>query len=345
MASSTRFHEANYCLTAVSLGTMYWFFYGTAFVMGLLEIIAGELWTGVTRFIAVSVKTFVLCLGAAYGLHWVSQDVNKVWMEQSENCGKDFVMRDAWFRLPLYVLCSASCLGQYRFPIVDYWKGLVVQVIAYEVQFRLQIFWEDADAPFQSNIDSAASNLFGATAAVIAAVALYGFINFLRQPYYNRILQREKAGADKCHDCLFGFTRCSLILGSALGLVRKSDRAKLKMSEKLQRERSINDADLGPASARDRLHLTRKEEEALIEAIVDAENPNIWAILMPAVYMLVPGSMIAKLWLAAPPTHSTTCRPTTPPFLSALSPQQFAAGSTPFSRAKRKLLRTMSSQT
>ena len=33
-------------------------------MLGLLEIIAGELETGVTRFIAVSVKTFVLCLGA-----------------------------------------------------------------------------------------------------------------------------------------------------------------------------------------------------------------------------------------------------------------------------------------
>lgn len=32
-------------------------------MIGLLEIIAGELVTGVTRFIAVSVKTFVLCLG------------------------------------------------------------------------------------------------------------------------------------------------------------------------------------------------------------------------------------------------------------------------------------------
>ena len=45
------------CLASIFLGTLYWFFYGTAFVIGLLEIIAGELETGVTRFIAVSVKT------------------------------------------------------------------------------------------------------------------------------------------------------------------------------------------------------------------------------------------------------------------------------------------------
>lgn len=57
------------CLSAIFMGTLYWFFYGTAFVIGLLEIIAGELDTGTTRFIAVSVKTFVLCLGAAFGIN------------------------------------------------------------------------------------------------------------------------------------------------------------------------------------------------------------------------------------------------------------------------------------
>jgi hypothetical protein len=47
-------HVNGICLPAVFLGTLYWFFYGTAFVIGLLEIIAGELETGVTRFVAVS---------------------------------------------------------------------------------------------------------------------------------------------------------------------------------------------------------------------------------------------------------------------------------------------------
>ena len=54
--------KGDICLSSVFLGTLYWFFYGTAFVIGLLEIIASELETGVTRFVAVSVKTFVLSL-------------------------------------------------------------------------------------------------------------------------------------------------------------------------------------------------------------------------------------------------------------------------------------------
>ncbi len=47
-------HIGPYCLSAIFLGTLYWFFYGTAFVIGLLEIMVGELETGVTRFVAVS---------------------------------------------------------------------------------------------------------------------------------------------------------------------------------------------------------------------------------------------------------------------------------------------------
>merc|ERR1711907_452303 len=42
--------------------------------------------------------------------------------------------------------------------------------------------------------------------------------------------------------------------------------------------------------------LTEHEEQAFIETLVNSEHNNIWSVLMPAVYMLVPGSMIAKLW-------------------------------------------------
>ena len=115
------------CLSAIFLGTEYWFFYGTAFVIGLLEIIAGELETGVTRFIAVSVKTFVLCLGASIGMMLTLDDTAKSWQESHANCNS-IDLDQHWWRIPLYLLCSASALAQYRFPIVDYWRGLAVQV-------------------------------------------------------------------------------------------------------------------------------------------------------------------------------------------------------------------------
>ena len=37
-----RFGGESVCISSIFLGTLYWFFYGTAFVLGILEIIAGE---------------------------------------------------------------------------------------------------------------------------------------------------------------------------------------------------------------------------------------------------------------------------------------------------------------
>lgn len=101
------------CLSSIFLGTLYWFFYGTAFVIGILEIIAGELETGVTRFVAVSVKTFVLCLGASLGLMLTAWGgASKIWHESEDHCDGNFVKGSAW-RIPLYLLCSVAVLGQY----------------------------------------------------------------------------------------------------------------------------------------------------------------------------------------------------------------------------------------
>jgi len=80
-----RYTEQQTCLPAIFLGTLYWFFYGTAFVIGILEIIGGELQTGVIRFMAVSVKTYVLALGSTFGMKMVLVDSLGAW-QQSGYC-------------------------------------------------------------------------------------------------------------------------------------------------------------------------------------------------------------------------------------------------------------------
>ena len=78
----------------------------------------------------------------------------------------------------------------------------------------------------------------------------------------------------------------------------------LEMEHKLEANvRELKD----PKHDRKNIILTREEEIALVEAIVEAEDLNVWSVLMPAVYQLVPGSMIAKLWYNAvfPPPLET----------------------------------------
>jgi len=205
------------CISSILLGTLYWFFYGTAFVIGLLEIIAGELETGVTRFIAVSVKTFVLCLGAGFGLMMTLDSTNGAnadWFKSASYCGT-IDLDDQWWRLPLYVLCCCGVLGQYRFPIRYYWRPLVVQLVAYEVQYQVQQAYSTTHA--DDNMDNAASNTLAAMAAVLVASLLS--ISF-RTTLTQKILQREENGClsscyHQCQEYLFD-------IGASLGLFRDS---------------------------------------------------------------------------------------------------------------------------
>ena len=153
-----RYGDQTICLSSIFLGNLYWYFYGTAFVIGLLEIMAGELETGVTRFIAVSVKTFVLCLGASLGMLMTLPDATEAWFASDENCNL-IVLDDEWWRIPLYLLCSAAALGQYRFPVMRYWRGLAVQLVGYEVQYTVQV-WKWMQRRFLSGLGEDSSVFF-----------------------------------------------------------------------------------------------------------------------------------------------------------------------------------------
>jgi len=293
-----RFHTSqDYCLSSIFLGTLYWFFYGTAFVIGILEILAGELQTGVTRFIAVSVKTFVLTLGSTIGLLIaLENNPSQTWYGQEEACGT-IDLDQQWWRIPLYLLCSVSVLGQYRFPVINYWQGLVVQLVGYEVQY--QMFKYFAERHKQDFLDTAVSNICGAVASVVAASMLSYMLDELGSYYSSRLLQREMDQSQRFSAFgrfMYNIAATYVRLSNMIGLGRRSTLEFLQMENKLKEQaRELKD----PANPRQSIVLEPREETILVEAIVDAENVNLWSLLMPAVYQLVPGSLIAKLWYNA----------------------------------------------
>ena len=96
-----------------------------------------ELTTGVTRFVGVTVKTFVLSLGASIGLMLTfagETGASNAWYASS--CNKEF-LEYKWWRILLYLGNCVFVLGQYRLPIAQYWRALFVQLIAYEVQYEV----------------------------------------------------------------------------------------------------------------------------------------------------------------------------------------------------------------
>ncbi len=54
-----------------------------------------------------------------------------------------------------------------------------------------------------------------------------------------------------------------------------------------------------PSHPRDRIDLQREDEDLFLDTIVGAQDINTWSIMMPAVYQLVPGSVISKFWFLA----------------------------------------------
>jgi len=287
-----RYDGERTCLPAIFLGTLYWFFYGTAFVIGILEIIAGELETGVVRFMAVSVKTFVLTLGTTFGMRIVLDDSMSAWLDQKNNCGQ-IDLDDKWWRIPLYLACSASALGQYRLPIVHYWRGLIVQLAGYEVQYQAAKYFAKSDG---SNLGVASSNVLGCMAAVLVAVLLSNIIDKMSYYYNARLLQRNLEPFSPFGEFMYNLSAWWVRVSNAIGLGRKTDLTFLDMEESLRTQsRELND----PNHPRQQITLKKEEEEILLEAIVGAEGLNIWSLLMPTVYQLVPGSLIAKLWFNA----------------------------------------------
>mmetsp|Transcript_26409 Transcript_26409/g.60849 ORF Transcript_26409/g.60849 Transcript_26409/m.60849 type:complete len:396 (+) Transcript_26409:987-2174(+) len=286
--------EGKYCLSAIFMGTLYWFFFGTAFVIGLLEIIAGELETGVTRFIAVTIKTFVLCLGASLGMLIILKEPELEWETQNaENCGAIYTL-DTWWRIPLYILCSISVLGQYRMPITKYVQALVVMLVGWEVQTRTAEFISKKHEVNDHYLDNAMSNILGAMSAVIMASIMAYVFDRARAFFYAGLLHRESsfrssAGGTCLYECIKVYVRLFNILTGG----RESDLMKLKMEKKLRKARMELESD---DHERGEIAMDQNEKSCLTEALIDSQGVNIWALLMPAIYQLVPGSLIARLW-------------------------------------------------
>lgn len=258
--------------------------------LGILEIVAGELETGVIRFMAVAVKTFVLSLGSTWGLQLVS---NSPLDDFQDTSGCNQIDLDAvWWRIPLYLLCSASALGQYRFPIVYYWRGLAIQLVGYEVQY--QMFKYMAQRHDRDLLDTATANAAGAVAAVLAACWLSWIVDSLSYYYNARTLMR--VGDDdfsKFGECIYSISVAWVRFTTCLGLGRRDEQQFLDMQPRL-RQMSAELED--PNHARSEIRLTEEEERLLKQAVVSAEPLNVWSLLMPTVYQLVPGSLIARLW-------------------------------------------------
>lgn len=259
-------------------------------------------------------KTFVLSLGASLGLMLsIWGGAYDAWHLSSEEfCDSNFVA-GKWWRIPIYLACSVAVLGQYRMQLDRYFFALLVQLAAYEVQYSVsglraqnanqklntrlkssrsfdQVYNAISEDYTNDNLDTAASNILGCAAGVLSACSLTWFMNTCRKFYNYRIINKD------CDDTgvktlVYRFMRMLVKVFSFLGLHRQSEIKKLTLKQKLSDQSAeLND----PSHPRNRID--KDVEFVFLETVVGSQSVNTWSLLMPAVYQLVPGSMIARMW-------------------------------------------------
>ena len=96
-----------------------------------------------------------------------------------------------------------SVLGQNCLPIVYYWRGLVVQLCAYEVQYQTFLYLHQKIN--HNNLDIASSNFVGAASGVISACALSFVINKVGRLYHARLMQKYQSKNSIIGDYLYQF--------------------------------------------------------------------------------------------------------------------------------------------
>ena len=285
-----------YCLSSIFMGTLYWFFYGTAFVVGLVEILAGELETGVTRFMAVSIKTFVLCVTACFGMLLAIPNPAEVWEAQAVNCGT-IDLGEHWWRVSPILGMFCGCPGTVPFPL-----GAIL-----------------------ARFVGAACRLW----SPVSGISLFVATQFHCQGQFGRHGFQCVWCSSQCCDCMLlvggdGFCElhllqaappawctswwdrlqagwyfvwfhfhCGEVLFTHWGLVDNMIKTWWSW-----RRKSINN----PKSWMIQNILVQKSNWKDMKKIccwIPLSMPNLWIFGLcwcPAVYQLVPGSMIAKMW-------------------------------------------------
>lgn len=273
------YQDESTCLRAIFMATLHWYFFGTAFVVGLLEILVGQLETGVTRFVAVTVKTFVLSLGACLGLMiTTANDAYDTWIESSVHCNT-LNFREQWYRIPLYLLCCLSVLGKHRMPLSQYLRALFVQYCAYESQFQVKRFYSARH--LYDNLDVSLSNIVGAAVAVLSACMVSVFVNRLRYLHYWSLLNNNPAQCGTLADSLrHKYTKIAV----AVGIANETNVERLLLEKRVKKEIAEKK---DPNHNRQDVTFKEDEEKLMVENLVTSHYLNLWALLTPSLYQLV----------------------------------------------------------
>ena len=301
MIFSSAFPERT-CFSAQVFGPLYWFFYGTAFVLSLYETTNNQLVTGVSRFFQAFLRSYGLALGAACGA-WIASVVFGVDDAPiDDTCSeKEGQISLSWYIL-LYPLTAIACLMQFRVKMNQWFICAIVQTVAYKSQYLLGTYYEQPDF---------VANLVSAYLAVTASAFCIGIenklhVSTLQLPNNGKSDAESDSGEqyeeERNHLCTSRTDASSSFSPLLSALSNKTgDRDNTGNDEN-----GVHLASQSPESLpsfrlrlRERLTYACRYFNLYGKARAYSENDNslqaesdLWVALMPALYLLVPGSKL-----------------------------------------------------
>lgn len=245
------------CFSAQVLGTLYWFLYGTAFVLSLYEITNNQLMTGVTRFVQATLRSYGLAFGSVIGV-WIAAYGGPGRFDAiNTSCAlqESRITNDLWYLL-LFPLSAVACLMQFRVKLVHFPICLIVQCVAYGFQYLIGTVWNQPEV---------LANLIPAYLATITSALCIVIMHRLK--LYNLEVRKE-----------------------AYLEVKKTDEATMGEGTSAadgfgEKPRLLQHDSNVIAYVSDREYAVDKLQYA---------SSDLWFCLLPALYLLVPGSKLLQ---------------------------------------------------
>lgn len=272
VAAVTTFPDSA-CFSSQVLGTMYWFLYGTAFVISIFEITNNQLITGTTRFIQATLRSYGLAFGSLIGVWIAAYGGDGRWEAVEEPCSmkEGQISNNLWLLL-LFPLSAIACLLQFRVKLVHFPLCFVVQCVTYGFQYLLGTVWKQPEF---------LSNLIPAFLATITSALCISISHRLK--IYNLEVKREAYLLEKKKndDEIANSSRAS-----EEGVVEKAVSSGIGG----QSARSAHHDSNTIAFISDRELYTKNDASERLQYA----SSDLWFCLLPALYLLVPGSKLLQ---------------------------------------------------
>lgn len=261
------------CFSSQVLGTLYWFLYGTAFVISIFEITNNQLITGTSRFIQATLRSYGLAFGSLIGVWIAAYGGDGRWEAVEEPCSmkEGQISNDLWFLL-LFPLSAIACLLQFRVKLVHFPLCFVVQCVAYGFQYLLGTVWKQPEF---------LANLIPAFLATITSALCISISHRLK--IYNLEVKREAYLLErkKKDDEIANSSRAS-----EEGVVEKAVSSGMGGQSARSAHRDSNTI----AFISDRELYTKNDSSERLQYA----SSDLWFCLLPALYLLVPGSKLLQ---------------------------------------------------